>query len=117
MSKGSFSFKSTKIRPNRRDFLKATGKAAASAGVLSFAGGCGNGEKATDGERPNVILIITDDQGYGDVGFHGNDIVKTPHIDRFAAENVEFTRFYVCPTCAPTRAGLLTGRYHHLTGV
>lgn len=117
MSPGRRGFKTADTKSNRRDFLKVSGKAAASAGALSLAGGCGNEEMVSDSERPNVILIMTDDQGYGDVGFHGNDIIKTPHIDRFAAENIEFTRFYVCPTCAPTRAGLLTGRYHHRTGV
>src|SRR5947209_3542290 len=66
---------------------------------------------------PNVVLVVTDDQGYGDVGCHGNPVLKTPHIDRFAADAVECTHFYVSPVCAPTRASLLTGRYHFRTGV
>lgn len=68
-------------------------------------------------ERPNVIVVMTDDQGYGDLGVHGNAHIRTPNIDRFAREGVQFTRFYVSPVCAPTRASLLTGRYHYRTGV
>ncbi|PKA99681.1 arylsulfatase A-like enzyme [Flavobacteriaceae bacterium MAR_2009_75] len=61
-------------------------------------------------KQPNVILIVTDDQGYGDVGFHGNSIIKTPNLDALAAEATELTNFHVGTTCAPSRAGLLTGR-------
>lgn len=68
-------------------------------------------------ERPNVLLIMSDDQGYGDLGVHGNPVVQTPNIDRFAAESVEFRSFYVCPVCAPTRASLMTGRYNYRTRV
>ena len=67
--------------------------------------------------RPNVILVITDDQGYGDLGVHGNEIIKTPNIDRLASESVRLTDFHVDPTCSPTRAALLTGRYSTRTGV
>lgn len=67
--------------------------------------------------RPNIILIMTDDQGYGDFGFTGNPHVKTPHIDQLAARSVRLTNFHVSPVCAPTRASLLTGRYHQRTGV
>jgi arylsulfatase A-like enzyme len=66
---------------------------------------------------PNVLLIITDDQGWGDVGFHGNPHLKTPHLDRLAQDSVELEHFYVCPVCSPTRASLLTGRYNYRTGV
>jgi len=66
--------------------------------------------------KPNVLLIMTDDQCYGDLGCHGNDKIKTPNLDRLAAESVEFTQFYVCPVCAPTRASLMTGRYNYRTG-
>jgi len=68
-------------------------------------------------QRPNVVVIIADDAGYGDVGHHGNPVLRTPHLDRLAAESAELTNFYVCPVCAPTRAGLLTGRYNYRTGV
>jgi arylsulfatase A len=67
--------------------------------------------------RPNVVLIMSDDQGYGDLSLHGNPHLATPNLDRLAGQGVEFTRFYVSPVCAPTRAGLLTGRYHLRSGV
>ncbi|MDF1746130.1 MAG: arylsulfatase [Gimesia sp.] len=67
--------------------------------------------------RPNVILILSDDQGYGDIGFHGNPKIKTPHLDRMAKEGIELSRFYCSPVCAPTRASLMTGRYYYRTGV
>lgn len=67
--------------------------------------------------RPNVLLIMADDLGYGDLSVHGNRQLKTPAIDRLAAQSIEFTRFYVSPVCAPTRASLLTGRYSLRTGV
>lgn len=68
-------------------------------------------------QRPNVILIMTDDQGYGDLGVHGNPVINTPHLDKFAGESVEVNHFYVTPVCAPTRASLMTGRYNYRTGV
>ena len=67
-------------------------------------------------QRPNVILVMTDDQGWGEVGFHGNTVLKTPNLDRFAAEGTELTNFYVSPMCTPTRSSLMTGRYHFRTG-
>ena len=67
--------------------------------------------------RPNILLIITDDQGYGDLSCHGNPHLKTPNLDRIAAEGVQFTQFHVSPVCAPTRASLMTGRYNYRTGV
>jgi len=60
--------------------------------------------------QPNIIIIVTDDQGYGDIGIHGNEIIKTPHLDKFAKESLELTNFHVGTTCTPTRAGILTGR-------
>jgi arylsulfatase A-like enzyme len=68
-------------------------------------------------ERPNVVLVITDDQGYGDVGAHGNEMIQTPHLDRLHSESVRLTDFHVDPTCSPTRAALMTGRYSTRTGV
>ena len=67
--------------------------------------------------RPNVVVIMTDDQGFGDVGIHGNAKIRTPNMDRIAREGVQFTRFQVCPVCSPTRASLMTGRYNYRTGV
>ncbi|MEL7119119.1 MAG: arylsulfatase [Bacteroidota bacterium] len=68
-------------------------------------------------DLPNILLILTDDQGYGDLGFHGNPIIQTPFLDQLAKESVRFTNFYVSPVCSPTRASLMTGRYHLRTGV
>ena len=73
--------------------------------------------EAHSSRRPNVILILTDDQGYGDVGVHGNDVLRTPNLDRLAREGVRIKEFYVTPLCATTRASLLTGRYNQRTGV
>ncbi|MCH8962855.1 MAG: arylsulfatase [Bacteroidetes bacterium] len=68
-------------------------------------------------DRPNVILVITDDQGYGDVAAHGNPMIQTPNLDRLYGESVRLTDFHVDPTCSPTRAALMTGRYSTRTGV
>ncbi len=67
--------------------------------------------------KPNIILILTDDQGYGDIGRHGNPILKTPNLDRLHDESVRFTDFHVSPTCAPTRSALLSGRHEFKNGV
>jgi arylsulfatase A-like enzyme len=67
--------------------------------------------------RPNIILVMTDDQGYGDLGWTGNPVVRTPNIDRFAREAARFTNFHVSPTCAPTRSALMTGRHEFKNGV
>lgn len=67
--------------------------------------------------RPNVLLIITDDQGHGDVGVHGNPVVKTPNLDRLARAGVRLTDFHVSPVCSPTRSSLLTGRYNYRTRI
>lgn len=67
-------------------------------------------------DKPNVIVIMTDDQGYGDMSCHGNPILKTPNIDQLYAESVRFTDFHVSPYCTPTRASLMTGRYAARTG-
>jgi len=64
----------------------------------------------------NILLVITDDQGWGDLSFHGNELIETPQLDAFAAQSIVFDRFYVSPVCAPTRASVLTGRYHIATG-
>jgi arylsulfatase A-like enzyme len=69
------------------------------------------------GKRPNIIFMLTDDQGYGDFSAHGNPVLKTPNLDRLRAEGVRFDDFHVGPTCAPTRAALLTGRHEFKNGV
>lgn len=66
--------------------------------------------------RPNVILIMTDDQGYGDLSTHGNPILKTPNLDQLASQSVRFSDFHVSPFCTPTRAALMTGNHPGYTG-
>ncbi|MFO0966390.1 MAG: arylsulfatase [Gemmataceae bacterium] len=66
---------------------------------------------------PNIILIMADDMGYGDLGFTGNPKIKTPNLDRLAKKSVRMKQFHVCPVCSPTRSSLLTGRYNYRTGV
>ena len=78
-----------------------------------YSAGSGN-TKPTD--RPNVIIILTDDQGYGDFSFTGNPILKTPHIDRLARKNVLLQDFHVAPMSTPTRSQLMTGRDAISTG-
>ena len=64
-----------------------------------------------DVRPPNIVLVITDDQGYGDIGAHGNTMIRTPHLDKLHGESVRLTNFHVDPTCSPTRSALMTGRY------
>jgi arylsulfatase A-like enzyme len=68
-------------------------------------------------ERPNIVVVIADDQGYGDLGHTGNPIIQTPHIDALAAESTSLTDYHVAPTCSPTRAALMTGHWTDRTGV
>ncbi len=82
---------------------------------LMFAGM--SGVALAQQHQPNIILILTDDQGYGDVGRHGNPILQTPNLDRLHDESVRFTDFHVSPTCAPTRSALLSGRHDFKNGV
>lgn len=69
------------------------------------------------GSRPNVVVFLSDDQGWGDLSHSGNKDLKTPHIDSLARDGVSFDRFFVCPVCSPTRAEFLTGRYHPRSNV
>ncbi|MEM9158865.1 MAG: arylsulfatase [Verrucomicrobiota bacterium] len=71
---------------------------------------------SADTRQPNVLLILTDDQGYGDLSLHGNPQLRTPAMDRLGRQSLRLDRFYVNPVCGPTRASLLTGRYHLRTG-
>jgi arylsulfatase A-like enzyme len=87
---------------------------------ISAALAIGAAARATDpaAQRPpNVLLILTDDQGFGDIGIHGNPRIKTPNLDRLARQGIELEHFYVCPVCSPTRSSLLTGRYNYRTGI
>lgn len=90
----------------RREFLRLT---AASGLAASFATGQKRG--------PNLVVILADDQGWGDLSVHGNRNLRTPHIDSLARDGALFERFFVCSVCAPTRAEFLTGRYHPRGGV
>jgi len=106
-------------KQTRREFLKTMGFAAASVPTLSILPGCvsaGQGRKAK-GKKPNIVLIISDDMGYADIGCHGCKDIPTPNIDTVARNGVRFTNGYVsCPVCSPTRAGLITGRYQQRFG-
>ncbi|MHC4171651.1 MAG: sulfatase-like hydrolase/transferase [Planctomycetota bacterium] len=109
----------TDVRLNRRSFLKTAGLAAASAGTLSVLPGCSGMDQTSRAEskRPNIIVIISDDMGYADIGCHGCQDIATPNIDSIARNGVRFTNGYVsCPVCSPTRAGLATGRYQQRFG-
>ena len=77
--------------------------------VLAFL--CGVAHAGETPKKPNVIVFLTDDMGYGDLACLGNPVVKTPHWDRLHAESVRLTDFHVAPMCTPTRAALMTGRY------
>lgn len=68
-------------------------------------------------EKPNVVVILADDQGWGDLSLNGNTNLSTPNVDAMARDGAQFARFYVCPVCSPTRAEFLTGRYHPRSGV
>jgi arylsulfatase A-like enzyme len=74
-------------------------------------------EESGTRRRPNIVLIMADDMGHGDLGFHGNPVIRTPNLDRFARQSVRLKYFYVSPVCSPTRASLMTGRYNYRTGV
>ena len=94
---------------DRRQFMgtMAAGAAGATLGTRAVAGGAG---------RPNIVLILADDMGFADLGCYGSEI-GTPNLDRMAAEGMQFTQFYNCARCCPTRASLLTGLYPHQAGV
>src|SRR4051794_22493240 len=76
-----------------------------------------SGRPSPAADRPNVVVILADDQGWGDLSVHGNKNLSTPNIDSLARDGALFDRFYVCPVCSPTRAEFLTGRYHPRGGV
>lgn len=95
----------------RRDFLRNACVGAAGALVAA------QGMAQSTQDRPNVVVILADDQGWGDLSLHGNVNLETPNIDSLACDGVMFDRFFVCAVCAPTRAEFLTGRYHPRGGV
>ncbi|MBL7194545.1 MAG: sulfatase-like hydrolase/transferase, partial [Pirellulales bacterium] len=77
----------------------------------------GGAAAAADVSRPNIVLVMADDQGYGDLGHTGNPVIQTPHLDALAAESTSLTDYHVAPTCSPTRAALMTGHWTDRTGV
>ncbi|MHC4075282.1 MAG: sulfatase-like hydrolase/transferase [Planctomycetota bacterium] len=99
----------------RRDFLKAAGFAAVSAmtpGCMAQLGQGPSGNKV----KPNIVFILSDDMGWGQLGYQGGKLIPTPNIDALAKGGVELNQFYVQPVCTPTRSAFLTGRYPFKTG-
>jgi arylsulfatase A-like enzyme len=104
---------------NRREFLKCTSLMITSGGVIEVWANRSVWARARQKpqKRPNIVVIISDDMGYADIGCHGCRDIATPSIDSIAASGVRFTNGYVsCPVCSPTRAGLATGRYQQRFG-
>jgi arylsulfatase A-like enzyme len=103
---------------NRRDFLKALGFGAA---AIALPGCTSNSRRLrgiASGDKPNIILILADDLGYGDVGCYGSKVINTPYIDALAKGGMRFTDFHANgPMCSPTRAAVLTGRYQQRCGI
>ncbi|MFO8006982.1 MAG: sulfatase-like hydrolase/transferase [Candidatus Brocadiia bacterium] len=96
----------------RRDFLRLLG-----AGALFATTGRTSASGSSPGRRPNVILCMADDQGWGDMAYNGNPVVKTPHFDQMAAASLRFDRFYAAaPVCSPTRGSVMTGRHPNRFG-
>ena len=78
---------------------------------------CGSSRAAEAAQQPNIIVILADDLGYGDLGCYGAEDVATPQIDQMAGEGTKFTSFYVSPVCSPTRASLMTGSIAQRVGI
>ena len=102
------------FKTNRREFLKAIGAGA----VALAAAGCAMARSRQAERKPNILMILVDDLGYGDLSAYGATDLRTPNIDKLIASGMRFDNFYAnCPVCSPTRASLLTGRYPDLVGV
>ncbi|MDD4869023.1 MAG: arylsulfatase [Kiritimatiellae bacterium] len=97
---------------NRRNFLTGLGVSIASLSIPPWIKAA-----ESDIKRPNIVVILSDDQGWGDLSINGNINLATPNIDSLSRDGALFERFYVCPVCSPTRAEFLTGRYHPRGGV
>ena len=80
--------------------------------LLSFLALESLAQKTNPAQKPNVLMIIADDQGWGDLGLTGNETVHTPNLDKLAKSGTILDRFYVSPVCSPILAEILTGRYH-----
>lgn len=96
------------MRTNRIVFL---------AGLILLGATWSTAHAAAAASKPNVVIILTDDQGFGELGATGNPVIHTPNIDRLAGQSAALTQFHVMPVCSPTRACLMTGRYNYRTGV
>ncbi len=95
---------------NRRDFLKVTGLGVS---VSALAVSC----RQASVDRPNIVLCMADDQGWGDMAFNGHPVLLTPNFDAMARETLRFDRFYAAaPVCSPTRGSVLTGRHPNRFG-
>jgi arylsulfatase A-like enzyme len=112
-SKKHFQTLNPNLKMNLRFNLLSKGMAALLTGQLIIS--C-NTDKTAE-QQPNIIMFLADDQGWGDLSLHGNPNLNTPHINSIAENGARFSHFYVCPVCSPTRAELLTGRYHPRAGV
>ena len=100
---------------NRRQFLKAVGVGAAALSVGRLP--ALSAPEAATADRPNIILAMTDDQGWGDVSYNGLKQIETPSLDAMAKEGMRFNRFYSAhPSCSPTRASVMTGRHPNRMG-
>jgi len=103
----------------RREFIKCIAGVAVTAALPNS--GCSianSGGSSRRSDRPNIILIMADDLGYGDIGCYGSKIISTPNIDALAKGGIKFTDYHSnCPVCSPTRAALLTGRYQQRAGI
>jgi len=89
-----------------------------SAGLLLHVVLCNAEGLKASSPRPNIVLVMADDQGWGQVGYNSHPLLKTPNLDTMAAAGIRFDRFYAAgPVCSPTRASVLTGRTHNRTGV
>ncbi len=101
--------------------MKSETNAAASlrlcVGLIIVTAGILTSTFARAADKPNILFLLTDDQGWWDLGMRGNKDIDTPVLDQFSQQGVDFTRFYAAPVCAPTRAGLMTGRYCFRTGL
>ncbi len=102
---------------SRRVFLKQSFSAAASFGAASLLAGCQQQQNTGRTKRPNIVMIVSDDQAYGDMSCYDNPILKTPNLDTLFSQSTRLTNYIVSPLCAPTRASLMTGRYNYRTGV
>jgi len=101
---------------NRREFIKCIAGGAFAAALTNS--GCSMTNPGRGSDRPNIILIMADDLGYGDISCYGSKIISTPNIDTLAEGGMKFTDYHSnCPVCSPTRAALLTGRYQQRAGI